>query len=168
MVLAVFKTKRLTINKISNKDIDKLIPILSDNVTMQYSATGVLTHEQVVQFIENCKQQYLETGFGYWAIVFEQTNELIGLCGLNQHTVDEIKYLHINYRLGSAYQGNGFATEVVGGLREYCKEIVNAKSVFAIIEPSNINSIKVVKRNGFGLIRQTLFKNRDANIYEAK
>lgn len=161
----VFKTSRLTIRKISVNDLDKLAPILSDETTMQYTPSGALSPEQMIDFIENCVEQYRDTGFGYWAIFVTETDELIGLCGLNRHIVDKEEHLHVNYRLGTGYLGKGFATETVNGLKSYCVRQLNSKRLSAIIEPTNTGSISVVQRAGFEFVRQTNFKNLNVNIY---
>ena len=164
--MAVFKTDRLTIRKISDRDIDKLAPILSDNKTMKYTETGAQNREQMIEFVQRCISQYSETGFGHWAISITKTNELIGLCGLNLHLVDEEECLHANYRLGTKYQGQGYATETVNGLKTYCASQLKFNDLSAIIEPSNIESISVVERTGFKLIKRTMFKNMDVHIYQ--
>lgn len=163
----LFDTSRLTVRKVSPADIDKIRPILSDKVTMQYTATGALDFEQSVKFIENCIYQYNETGFGYWVIVITETKELVGLCGLNIHEVDSEEYLHVNYRLGSQYHGKGFATETVNGVKEFCSKNLTHDYLSAIIEISNINSINVIERSGFKFVKRTRFKDLDVNIYQA-
>ena len=165
-VLDIFKTSRLTIREISSSDLDKLSPILSDESTMKYTATGAQNNEQMLEFVRNCASQYLKNGFGHWAIFITKTNELIGLCGLNRHEVDAEEHVHINYRLGSNYQGKGFASEAVNGTKNYCATILNLNKLSAIIEPLNADSIKVVERLGFKLIKQTIFKNLNVNVYQ--
>ncbi|WDD97869.1 GNAT family N-acetyltransferase [Thalassomonas actiniarum] len=162
----IFKTGRLTIRAVSSSDLDKLSPILSDETTMKYTATGAQTHEQMIAFVQNCARQYRENGFGHWAIFLTATNELVGLCGLNRHQIDAEEYVHVNYRLGSQYLGKGLATEAVNGVMDYCATSLNINDLSAIIEPSNINSIKVIERLGFKLIKQTMFKNLNVNIYQ--
>jgi ribosomal-protein-alanine N-acetyltransferase len=164
--LDIFKTNRLTIKEISRINIEKLSSILSDETTMRYTATGAQNHEQMVEFIKNCERQYRENGFGHWAIFITETNELIGLCGLNKHLVDGEEHTHVNYRLGSKYLGNGFATEAVKGVKNYCTEFLSIDNLSAIIEPSNDDSIKVVERLGFKLIKQTIFKSLKVNVYQ--
>jgi ribosomal-protein-alanine N-acetyltransferase len=164
--LDIFKTSRLTIREVSITDIEKLSPILSDESTMKYTATGAQNHEQMMEFVKNCELQYRDNGFGHWAIFITTTNELVGLCGLNQHKIDEEEHVHVNYRLGSKYQGIGLATEAVIGVKNYCEVSLNIKSLSAIIEPSNVDSIRVVERLGFKLIKQTNFKNLNVNVYQ--
>ena len=164
--LAIFKTSRLTISKISTGDLDKLAPILSDESTMKYSGTGVQSKDQMLSYIQNCAIQYRENGFGHWAIFLTETNELVGLCGLNKHQVDEEECFHINYRLGSRYQGNGIATEAANGLIHYCTTSLSINNLSAIIEPSNTSSIKVIERLGFKFYKKTTFKNLNVNVYQ--
>ncbi|WP_281559980.1 GNAT family N-acetyltransferase [Thalassomonas sp. RHCl1] len=156
----------MTIREVSSSDLDKLSPILSDEATMKYTATGAQTHEQMIAFVENCARQYREQGFGHWAIFISETNELVGLCGLNRHQIDGEEYMHVNYRLGSQYQGKGLATETVKGVMDYCANSLKLNHLSAIIEPSNTSSIKVIERLGFKFRKQTRFKNLNVNIYQ--
>jgi [ribosomal protein S5]-alanine N-acetyltransferase len=164
--LVIFKTSRLTVRRLASKDIDELKPILSDQLTMQYTAHGALDVEQSAKFIEDCLYQYSSTGFGHWVMVNTETQDLIGLCGLNLHEVDSMECLHVNYRLGTKYHGKGFATEAVNGVIDYCTKRLARNSLFAIIAPTNWQSIKVIERTGFHFVKRTKFKDLDVNIYQ--
>ncbi|GAB3019777.1 GNAT family N-acetyltransferase [Bowmanella dokdonensis] len=163
--MALFTTSRLTIREITGSDLSQLAPILSDAFTMRYTATGAQKPEQMKAFVQRCLRQYSEQEFGHWAIFVTGTQQLIGLCGLNRHQVDDEELVHVNYRLGSQCQGRGFATEAVTGLMGFCSEAFNIRRLSAIIEPSNTSSIKVVERLGFEFSRRTEFKNLQVNIY---
>ncbi len=164
--MAIFKTERLIIRELSKEDIEQLEALLSDETTMQYAATGVLSRSQIEGFVEHHINEYSSTGFGYWAIAVQSSGQIVGLCGLNRHEVEGERTLHVNYRLDSRCLGKGFATETVNGLKQYCSDKLNESKLAAIIALSNIESMRVVERAGFSLLKETKFKAIDVKVYQ--
>lgn len=163
----VFETERLTIRKLSISDVDALLPVVTDEKTMKYTACGVLKPSEVTEFIEQCIAKYETPGFGYWVVEHKDSKCLIGLCGLNRHLIDDTEYLHLNYRLATAFLGKGYATEVTKGMQAYCHVEQANTPLYAIIELSNIDSIKVAQRSGFEFELTTEFKGLQVNIYKS-
>ena len=166
MKIAETETERLKIKKISMSDLDDLSLVLSDPAVMVYSTVGVHTRAQIEVFIENCVNRYKTLGYAHWAVYHAQTNEFVGVCGLNKHTVDDSEVIHITYRLAIKHQGKGYATEAAKGVLEYAKNSLNLKAVSAIIAPENQSSLNVVKRLGFEFKNNTSFLGFNVGIYE--
>lgn len=162
-----FETSRLVIRTLSSDDAEKLAAVVTDEKTMQYTASGIIPQSQIPAYIQKCKQDNEQTGFGYWAIECKDSGQLVGLCGLNRHEIYGTEYLHLNYRLATAFLGKGFATETANGMKAYCFEQLQQNVLFAIIEPSNLDSINVAERCGFELQLVTRFKDLEVNIYRA-
>jgi len=106
-------------------------------------------------------------GFGHWGIFQKGSRDLIGICGLNRHMVDNCELVHTNYRLAVKYQGKGFVTEAVRAVIDFSKGLLNIDNIYAIIVPENASSIKVAECCGFKFVRQTVFKKYNVNIYES-
>lgn len=68
---------------------------------MRYIGGGphdkAMTEIKIKQWIEN----YKVDGFGLMAVIFKETNQLIGFCGLMRQTVDGADYC---YELNEALQ----------------------------------------------------------------
>lgn len=163
----IFETPRLIIRPLKLCDSEQLSVITADEQTMQYSASGAIDNSENTGFITDCIKSYKTTGFGYWGIENKDTKALIGLCGLNRHKIGNSEFLHLNYRLATAFLGKGYATEAVNGLKKYCFDQLNESALYAIIEPQNIDSIHVAKRCGFEFELATEFKSLTVNIYRA-
>ena len=105
-------------------------------------------------------------GYGHWAIYHNKSNEFIVLCGLNKHSVEQREVNHISYRFAVKQQGKGYATEAIGGLLGYVKDLLPFSTLSALIDPNNTSSIKVVQRLGFEFMTNTSF--RGFNVAEYK
>ncbi|MDE3273341.1 GNAT family N-acetyltransferase [Pseudoalteromonas sp. G4] len=164
--MQLFDTQRLTIRHITLSDKASLTPLLTDKKTMQYSIKQSFTDSEVDSFIIQMINTYAEAHFGYWLVIEKETEKAIGLCGLNRHQVDGLNILHLNYRLGSDFLGRGYATEIALGLKNYSANVLNEQTIYAMIFPSNIESIAVVKRANFEFLKQTEFKGNLVNLYK--
>jgi len=164
--MIIVKTERLYIRKVVKPDTKDLYKILADPVVMKYSTIGVHSNEQIFKYVENCQKQYALNGFGHWAI-YNLEDEFIGLCGLNKHRVDESDVIHINYRITKEHQGKGYAVESTLGVLDFAKNSLKLKSIYALIEPENINSAKVAARSGFQFIKSSVFRNIKIDVYRA-
>lgn len=84
-------------------DFNALFEILSDLETMQHYPKP-FNEECTKEWIEWNIKNYNEYGFGLWAVVLKETNEMIGDCGLTLQNIDnellpEIGY-HIHKNIG--------------------------------------------------------------------
>jgi ribosomal-protein-alanine N-acetyltransferase len=164
--LTIVETERLCIRQITNDDAKNLSKVLADPAVMQYSTVGVHTEEQIHDYIANCKKQYDLNGYGHWAIFNAITDDFVGVCGLNKHKVDNDNVIHINYRLATDQQGNGYAVESTFGVLDFAKKSLNLKVVHALIESANISSVKVVKKTGFQFMKSSVFRGFEIDIYQ--
>jgi ribosomal-protein-alanine N-acetyltransferase len=164
--LTIVETERLCIRQITNDDAKNLSKVLADPAVMQYSTVGVHTEEQIHDYIANCKKQYDLNGYGHWAIFNAITDDFVGVCGLNKHKVDNDDVIHINYRLVTDQQGNGYAVESTFGVLDFAKKSLNLKAVHALIESANISSVKVVNKTGFQFMKSSVFRGFEIDIYQ--
>ena len=158
--MIIAQTQRLTIREISSTDIDDLSNILSDAQVMKYSTIGVHSPTQIVKYIENCVHSYKKNGYGHWGIFLNKDNTLIGICGLNQHLLDNKQVTHINYRLAIKHHGKGFATEAVRAVLQFSKNKLLLNPIFSLIDSSNSASIRVAEACGFVFEKKALFQNK--------
>ena len=164
--MTIVKTERLCIRKISYEDVKNLSKVLADPEVMRYSTVGVHTEAQIYPYIANCINQYELTGYGHWAVYNYITGEFVGVCGLNKHKVDSEDVIHINYRLATDQQGKGYAVESTYGVLNFAKKSLKLNAVHALIESANISSVKVVNRTGFKLIKSSVFRGFEVDIYQ--
>jgi RimJ/RimL family protein N-acetyltransferase len=164
--MMITETQRLYIRELNHDDTQGLATILTDPEVMKYSIRGVSTPEGIRSFINNCIENYRAYGYSQWAVFNKNSDELIGVCGLNPFTLDAQDIVHINYRFARAHQGRGFALEAVNGVLEYAFEHLKVDSIKAIIEPDNLPSIKLAEKAGFIFVKEALFYQRPTRIFD--
>lgn len=164
--MTVVETERLCIRKITDADAQELSKVLADPKVMKYSTVGVHSEQQIQEYITNCQKQYDVNGYGHWAIYDSSTFEFIGVCGLNKHEIDSGEVIHINYRLAANQQGKGYAVESTLGVLDFAKHSLKLDVIYALIEPENISSVKVVNRTGFKFIETSSFRGFKIDVYQ--
>lgn len=143
----ILETERLTLREMRQSDYSALCKILQDEEVM-VAYEGAFTDEKVQQWLDRQLKRYQEDGFGLWAVILKETNEMIGQCGLTMQDCEDKQVLEIGYLLQKAYWHQGYASEAAIACKEYAFEKLNAEEVFSMIRDTNIASQKVAIRNG--------------------
>ena len=76
------ETQRLVLREFQREDYRELAPILANPQVMQFSLTGIISIPQTQEKIESFITEYEKNGFSKWAVIFKESNELIGYCGI--------------------------------------------------------------------------------------
>lgn len=147
----IFETKRLIIRKLSKYDYADLCQILQDKEVMT-AYEHAFSDSEVQQWLDNQLKRYEQYGFGLWAVILKETNQMIGQAGLTMQFDGNKEVLEIGYLFKKKYWQKGFATEAAIGCKKYAFEQLNYKKVYSIIRDNNFASQKVAIRNGMKLV----------------
>jgi ribosomal-protein-alanine N-acetyltransferase len=158
-------TERLILRELTPDDTPALAPILGDAEVMRHSVAGVLSEKATGEFIDWCRMSYRERGFGPWAVVEKSTLTLAGFCGLNAERVDEKDEVEIGYRLATGFWGKGLGTEAARSAMSYGFEQLGLSSLIAIVQPTNLASVNVIKKLGFGGFVHSQYHRQGVRIY---
>ncbi|MBU3659600.1 MAG: GNAT family N-acetyltransferase [Flavobacteriales bacterium] len=147
------ETERLLLRELDYLDTDDLFEMDSDpEVHLFIENKPVQSIDEITKIIESLKVQYQENGIARWAVLDKLTNECVGWSGLkyfkqplNNHT----NFYELGYRFKKKHWGKGFATESSTAILDYGFKNLNAERIFAITDPKNANSKKVLKKLGF-------------------
>lgn len=83
-----------------------------------------------------------------WTAVQKSEQAMVAdLCIMGEPNEDG--EIEIGYGTYEAFQGQGFMTEMVGGLVSWAREEPTVKSIKAVTDKTNLASIKVLEKNGF-------------------
>ncbi|MEB3282871.1 MAG: GNAT family N-acetyltransferase [Lyngbya sp.] len=163
--MKIAETKRLIIREFEREDFQELAPILAHPQVMKFSSAGVLSISATQAKIQNFIKSYEIYGFGKWAVIFKDNNQLIGYCGIAIETIDNQDEPEIGYRLAPQFWGQGLATEAASAAINYAFEQYSLPDILGIVERENTASVRVLEKLGMHYQRKTLFLGIEMDIY---
>ena len=143
----MLETERLYLREMQQSDYPALCKILQDEEVM-YAYEGIFSDDEVQGWLDKQIQNYGQYGFGLWAVILKQSNEMIGQCGLTMQDYEGNPVLEVGYLFRKAFWHKGYAAEASIACKEYAFDALNVNEVFSIIRDTNIPSQNVAKRNG--------------------
>ena len=165
-------TERLVLRELNHSDVNDIQEYATDPEVIKYLTFGPNTKEESKQFIELCiGHQKEEQRRNYeLGITLPSENKLIGGCGIRV-TSPGNSVANIGYCLNRNYWGKGFATEAANGLLRYGFEELRIHRIYAICDPENVASKRVLEKTGMvyeGHLRQNVVihgEHRDSLMY---
>ena len=156
------ESERLLFRALNLNDAERLFEIYSDKIAMQYRQSN--HHETIddtykmLERDREVKKSNYEIRYG---IVLKEKNQLIGSVMYQPIYKKAI----IGYSIAKECWGNGYATEVVNFI---IKQLQNNQfnTIEAWVLKENIASMKVLEKNNFSKISQTIYPN--SNYYLLK
>lgn len=143
----ILETKRLYLREMNQADFTSLCRILKDEETM-YAYEGAFNDMEVQEWLDRQLMRYKKWGFGLWAVVLKETEEMIGQCGLTMQPWKESEQLEIGYLFERSHWHKGYAAEAAAACKKYAFEVLDADEVCSIIRDTNAASRKVALGNG--------------------
>lgn len=143
----ILETERLCLREMDEGDFPALCRILQDEETM-YAYEGSFSDEEARQWLDRQIARYRAWGFGLWAVVLKETDEMIGQCGLTVQPWKDTEVLEIGYLFERRHWHKGYATEAARACKEYAFSVLKASFVCSIIRDTNTASQKVAHRIG--------------------
>lgn len=143
----ILETERLYLRNLRQSDYNALCRMLQDDKVM-YAYEGAFSDAQVQEWLDRQLARYEKYGFGLWAVMLKETDEMAGQCGLTMQPWKNGELLEIGYLFMHSFWHNGYAIEAAKACKKYAFEVQNAARVCSIIRDTNIASQKVAIRNG--------------------
>jgi len=144
------ETERLILRRFSMEDADSMMRnwVSDDDVQSMYGEPSYKTKEEVEalisEFIKRC-----QGGYSYrWSVIEKASGECIGQVAYflvdSQGAFGEIEYC-----IGSAFQGKGYATEATKAVIDFGFRRIGFNKVQICVRPSNTSSKRVIEKCGF-------------------
>lgn len=149
----ILETERLYLRELKQSDYEALCKILQDEEVM-YAYEHAFDAGEVQAWLDRQIKRYHDYGYGLWAVILKDRDELIGQCGLTMQECNNGEILEVGYLFQKAYWHKGYATEAAIACKEYAFQTLKADVVASIIRDNNIPSQKVARRNGMSLVDQ--------------
>jgi len=151
MILA--NTPRLIISKITLKDAPFFIELMNSPHWLKYigdrNIKTIIDAEAYLK--KGILKSYKENGFGFYKVLLKsENNKTIGISGLIKRK--ELEGTDIGFGFLPQYEGKGFGFESSIEIMKFAEQILKLKSILAITDPINENSIKLLEK--LGLIYQ--------------
>ena len=159
-------TERLLLRQLDLKDAYDIMLLRSDDVVNQYlNRQGKITIDEAKGFIEKIRNGIINNEWFYWAIVFKNTDNLIGtICFWNIDFENSIG--EIGYELKLEFHGKGIMQEAFLSVVNYGIHNLKFKVITAFPRKDNIKSIKLLEKNGFIIDEYNKFSNnRDSEEF---
>jgi RimJ/RimL family protein N-acetyltransferase len=161
----VIETDRLILRKTVLTDAKCLVELFSDPIAMAFFPKTLDlkgTKEWIIK-VQNC---YKKDRFGFYICEKKDTLEIIGYCGLLlQEKVGKNDEIEIGYGLIRRFWHQGYATEAAKACKRYGKDYFGFKRFISLIQPRNVASINVARRNGMKLERNVIRWNHIHSVF---
>ena len=143
----ILETDRLYLRKMTQEDYSALCRMLQDPDVM-YAYEHAFSEEEAHQWLHKQLARYEKYGFGLWAVILKETDEMIGQCGLTMQDWNGREVLEVGYLFCKDFWHKGYAIEAAAACKKYAFENLQADAVYSIIRDTNTASQNVARRNG--------------------
>lgn len=160
----ILETERLILRTFIPDDARVLASVIETITHEQYKQLSLLEYAQ--GFIEHSIiPSYEQNGFGLWALIHKQTDELIGYCGLHKVNVSGEEKIELAYRIAKKFRGQGLATEAAIAVRDYWFNVLSLSEIVSCIAHDNTASIKVAERVGLKYLKDGELFGKPCKVY---
>lgn len=141
--------RRIYLNKMSSKDSGQYCTLVGNEKVMAMITERALNKEEALEkFSYSLKNNELHPAFGTFMVYEVTSNKMLG-CAKLEIKEGKGHEAELGYLLQPEYWGQGFGNEIAKVLLEVAKSDPELTRVFAITDPKNIASRKILLKNGF-------------------
>ena len=157
----ISETKRLIFREMVDSDYESLKKVISDPVNMKYYQKPY-DDNGVHRWLNWCKDCYQKYGFGLWSVIYKETGEMIGDCGISIQYIDDEWKPEIGYHLRLDYHQQGLGKEMTQAVKDYFFTHFDFDEVYSYMDINNLPSSKTAKANGMTF--QHLYTTSDEEV----
>jgi RimJ/RimL family protein N-acetyltransferase len=157
-------TDRLLLRPFVEDDLSPLTQLHAEESFWWFPLRRAMTVEESANFLARVIASYeSDSEPSLHAVIERSTGELAGWGGLSvpRFLPEVLPAIEVVWRLGSAFRGRGYATELGAAALEWGFSSLELNEILSIFEPANVASGKVMDHFGFGIGRQMMDPTRD-------
>ena len=164
MIEIIIETERLILGKFTLKDAPFMLELLNTPDWLRFIGDrNVYTIEQTEQYLLNGYLKSYEThGFGFYAVMLKETEELIGMCGLIKR--DILEDVDIGFAFLPQFTGKGYGFEAAAATLHYALNTLKLNKIIAIVDPENVASIALIKKIGLRFEKMIHLSHKDIEL----
>ena len=160
-----FTTERLRFRHLTLDDVDLWMPYINSAEAIRFMAFTQGSRADCTMMVQRSLDRYAQNGSGLNMLELRSSGEAVGQCGLLFQEVDGVAELEIGYHLLPAHWHQGYATEAAIACKHFAFARKLAPSLISLIDPENLASQSVARRNGMVVERTTLHRGQPVLIH---
>lgn len=141
ITMAIIKTERLYLRKMIADDYEALYKVLANPDIMQHYPYS-FDEQRVRGWIDRNIDRYNTFGFGLWAVCLNETDEVIGDCGLTMQVIGGVIKPEIGYHIRADKQRMGYAKEAASAVRDWTFNNTPFEQIYSYMKYTNEPSAK--------------------------
>ncbi|MBB2150362.1 GNAT family N-acetyltransferase [Pedobacter gandavensis] len=153
----VLESDRLLLRELTQVDAPALFKLRSNEEVMKYVPRPKPANiEEVHTFINEIHHGFLKGKNLGWAVTIKEGPDvLIGFIGFPHFDFNNFR-AEVGYMIAPGFWGKGIAGEALALMHNFGFEKLGLHSVFAVIDPNNVASAKVLLKQGY--VKEAYFK----------
>lgn len=158
----VLESERLILIRFRESDAKELYEgYINQEEFLYYANKEKKTLEEEIDSLKGIDDKYNNLDYYNWLITLKDNNKIIGGINLNVDNYNES--LEFNYAIDNRYTCNGYMTEALNLIKDFCLNEIKVNRLYGGCEINNISSKRVMEKCDFkyeGILRNHL-KLRD-------
>lgn len=145
------ETERLRLRRLHAADVARFAHYRADPELARFQGWSPMSADQAAEFVGAMQVQpaFVEDSWLQVAIALAASDELLGDLGICLHRGGD---LEVGFTLRREAQGQGFATEALGGLFRAALARAEVRRIVGHVDARNLASIRVMERLGMALV----------------
>ncbi|MBE0697858.1 MAG: GNAT family N-acetyltransferase [Anaerolineaceae bacterium] len=167
LTIPTIKTERLFLRAWSMDNAEMLFQILQEKDILQYFPNpNPPSVDRVQRYIAHQLAHWQEYGYGHWAVVSQETKEVLGWVGLEYLT--DVKETEVAYLLTRRVWGKGLATEAAQAAVRFGRENAGLRKIIGLVHPENTGSARVLQKCGLKYEQKVPLWGMDLEWYQVE
>lgn len=150
------QTERLTLRPFTLEDLDAVATLLGDAEALVLWG-GALDRDGARSWIERNLARYASHGIGRCAVIWRESGELVGDCGLIPTVVEGVDEIELGWITRRSFWGRGIATEAGAAWRDLGLGTLGLDRIVSMIDERNTASRRVAEKLGFSVEREAMW-----------
>jgi RimJ/RimL family protein N-acetyltransferase len=150
--MTVLQTQRLLLREWRDEDLEPFARMNADPAVMEHFPT-TLSRSESDAVAERIRGEFVERGFGWWALEIPGETAFAGFVGLSVPSF-ELPFpctspcVEIGWRLATSAWGKGYATEAARAVLTHGFDVLALEEVVSFTVVANARSRRVMERIG--------------------
>ncbi len=163
--MTILTTARLRLEPFDERHFDGIRAINSNPDVMRYITGRPETPQETHAVIARTAANWAGLGYSWWVWIEQSSGAIIGSGCVQNIERDLANPLELGWRLLPDKQGLGYATEAAREMARFAFETLNTPVLYAVCDPANAASAKVMQRLGMHYRGIERWYARDTSAY---